>query len=239
MTLPQHKCITPSCNPCNKLRYESLELKITQDYLSKLADKNLLNGGFIDVGAHVGLWSMQLADYLWGRNKDLKSFAIEPDGRNYQQLRMNISKANVSLLNIAAWHKSAVKLCLRSNSVKHAGSYFVSEDSNNRDQLICGARLDDLVGECPINFIKIDTEGAELRVLQGATGILAANDNMLLCIEILNQQLLRFNSTANDVVKLLTKYGFQPLAERDRKILRHTDIQKSVANCFFVKGFSG
>jgi len=234
--LPQHKCITPHCNPCNKLGYEALELKITQDYLSKLANKGLLSGGFIDVGAHVGLWAVQLAEYFWTKNKDLKSFAIEPDARNYQQLRMNVSKANVSLLNIAAWHKSAVKLCLRSNSDRHAGSYFISEDSNNRDQLICGARLDDLVGECPISFIKIDTEGAELRVLQGATGILSTNENMLLCIEILNQHLLRFNSTANDVVKLLAKYDFQPLAERDRKILRHTGIQKSVANVFFVKG---
>lgn len=237
--IPDNKCITPHCHPCNKLGYEQAELKITRDYLSKLADNGLLTGGFIDVGAHVGLWTMQLADYFWDKQREFENFAIEPDDRNYQSLTMNVSKANVSLLEIAAWHKSAVKLCLRSNSDRHAGSYFISEESNNRDQLICGARLDDLVGECLINFIKIDTEGAELRVLQGATGILSVNANMLLCIEILNLHLTRFNSTANDVVKLLAKYDFHPLAERDRKILRHTDTQKSVANVFFVKGFNG
>ncbi|QIB75368.1 FkbM family methyltransferase [Halogeometricum borinquense] len=65
------------------------------------------------------------------------------------------------------------------------------------------------------DIIKIDVEGAEYDVLQGATGIIEAQHPTLL-IEIHVEKLHRFDATADDVLQFLRAHGYT-YVETDRK----------------------
>ena len=71
--------------------------------------------------------------------------------------------------------------------------------------------IDDLVRQHPegrVSFIKIDVQGAELRVLQGATHTLAASRPALL-VE-LDEKALRSQHTSTEaLVEFLGSYGYE------------------------------
>jgi len=125
----------------------------------------------IDVGAHVGFFTLKAASETGPKGKVV---AIEPEPRNVELLKRNVERnalVNIAIVNKAAWNKCGkAPLYLGISSKTHS----LITPSNGQIQ-VCVDTLDhiaDELGLSHVDFVKIDTEGAELEVLKGAEDIL-------------------------------------------------------------------
>ena len=115
---------------------------------------------FVDVGANIGDYAIRAAKYC-------KVYAIEPLPRNYKILKINEKLNNVKInsFNMAAGNKNGkIKLYYEPGaygtpSVKRKQNYFIEVEMKP---------LDEIINEESIDLIKIDVEGAEDLVLEGA-----------------------------------------------------------------------
>jgi len=125
----------------------------------------------IDVGANVGLFTLKAA---LETGPEGKVVAIEPEPTNIKLLRRNVERnalENVVIVNEAAWNKRG-KAPLYLASFR--GGHSLVRHSSSQIQVSVDT-LDHIAGELGlrhIDFVKIDTEGAELEILKGAEDIL-------------------------------------------------------------------
>jgi FkbM family methyltransferase len=138
---------------------------------------------FIDVGAHVGKYSLRVARIVGGEGLVI---AVEPHPGNYQALLKGIQLndyKNVIALNVAAWDKNCrLKLFIHDASVHHSakidlGLGYVEVDARTIDQVV-----EDLDVK-RVDWIKIDVEDAETEVIKGLEKTLAKY-NPRLIIEV-------------------------------------------------------
>lgn len=123
----------------------------------------------VDVGAHVGLWSMHLAkrfEYV---------HAFEPIAEHRECFAKNVTATNVDIYPVALGdHSGMVSIATTKGSsgdtkvVRSAGGDYTLK------------RLDDVLDEgCidhnQVDFLKVDCEGYELFVLKGAEELLVRN----------------------------------------------------------------
>lgn len=130
-----------------------------EPFVLPILRESLPDGGvFVDVGAHTGRYSLRLAD------KARMVYAFEPHPFNRQRLnehlRMNEIK-NVVVSPFAcdvAWRVAALNDCeARSSFTNTLGTDYIT---------VLTAPLDDMATS--VSLLKIDVEGHEFRVLQGA-----------------------------------------------------------------------
>lgn len=130
---------------------------------------NLKEGIFIDVGAHIGKYTVMLGRRINNRGKVI---AIEPDHDNYNVLLKNISLnqlKNVIPINVGIW-KEKDKLKLYNLDNKNTGMRSIIPDKEKSWSIVDVNTLDNILKELRIeriDLIKIDTEGAEVEVLEG------------------------------------------------------------------------
>lgn len=118
----------------------------------------------VDVGAHVGLWSRELAKAF----KSVHSF--EPVSEHRECFRKNVSAKNVTLYPEAIAHVSNVSVEYHSAQEGNTGSVFMQPTSGT-NKFALTARLDDFIW-FDVDLLKIDVEGMELHVLMGGEQLL-------------------------------------------------------------------
>lgn len=137
------------------------------------------DGVFVDVGAHVGLYSLELA------SKAAQCIAIEANPDTHARLESNI-KLNelwdkVSTINAAAWNKKT-RLDMTDPNGKKAGGSTQCVPTKG-EGLVLAEPLDELLKRfdpARVDMVKIDVEGAEARVLKGARKTLMTHHPVLL-----------------------------------------------------------
>jgi FkbM family methyltransferase len=139
---------------------------------------------FVDVGANAGTWTRWLATGFE------QIHAIEPNPDALAQLRAGLP-ANITVHALAAWDREAMlNFSLFENSV-HMSSYFESEGINTGPRIgsisLPARAIDDMGIAGPVDFLKCDTEGAELECLRGA-GRLIRRDRPWLLVEVHSPQ---------------------------------------------------
>ena len=127
----------------------------------------------IDVGAYVGMFSVKMSSRVGG---DGKVFAVEPSQGNLTFLYRNIGhRHNVTCVPVALGAsigygqltKSDASPCHQLTTRKDWGTEEVRIET--MDGMVALLEID------KVDFIKIDAEGSELKVLQGATNTLRNN----------------------------------------------------------------
>jgi FkbM family methyltransferase len=142
----------------------------------------------IDVGANLGYYSL-LASRLVGPAG--RVIALEPNSENCRLLLSSLQlneTTNVQLLPVAA--DTAQGWAYYSTHVGSNGGLIDSGDLlSHPGTIVPTFRLDDLV-EGPVGFLKMDVEGAEGRVVQGATGLIE-RDRPVVTTELKDEMLQR------------------------------------------------
>jgi FkbM family methyltransferase len=166
----------------------------------------LLPGDIVfDVGAHVGAWTMPYAKYVGPTGR---VFAMEPELTGHNAVIRNAalnSLDNVSVLHVAiSDFNGTASFYTRPDKDTHSLFEATTAPSPlgvQHEYQIDVRTLDELVAEGAVlrpDFVKIDVEGAELKVLEGMRQILPLVRAVLIeCHEVLRAPTGR---APNDVV---------------------------------------
>ena len=118
----------------------------------------------VDLGAYVGDTALELI----GACPTLtRLWALEPDTRNYRKLCENTAeKPAVLPIHAAAWEED-IPL-----TFSVGGGRGIRQGVAAKTVTVDGRAVDTLVGTTPIDYIKLDVEGAEWEALHGAAGVI-------------------------------------------------------------------
>lgn len=128
---------------------------------------------FIDVGAHVGKYTLQVARIVGDEGLVI---ALEPHPGNYRALLTGIQLngfRNIVTFKVAAWNRNCkLRLFIHEAAVYHsaktdAGLGYVEVEARTIDEVIADLSVKQ------VDWIKIDAEDAEMEVLQGLKKTLA------------------------------------------------------------------
>lgn len=172
----------------------------------------------VDVGAHIGFYTVPLASRLRALGGGTV-WALEPLPANAARLRENVAAndltATVNVLELAVGAE-AREAALRLEPGAPTGNAAIVADASDGDVQIAVTRLDDAVrGEdlerCTL--VKIDTEGSELDVLRGAPGLLR-DRRPVLVLELNPYWMSERGWSLDDLRSLLTEHRYELYATR-------------------------
>ena len=150
----------------------------------------------LDVGAHVGFWLKDL-------QKTFKMvYAFEPISDVRECLKKNVEKDNYLLFDFGLGDKNEEVMV---NYIpEETGNTYVSDHGNREIQI---RRLDEI--KLPkIDYIKIDAEGYEIKVLQGAEGLIT-RDEPYIHVEVKQKILERHGLSAVDIDRYFEEIDYK------------------------------
>lgn len=170
------------------------------------------NDLFVDVGANIGLYSILAAE------QGCRVVAFEPDPASAAALRANLLLNNI---------QDRVKVIQAAASdTEGTLAFFTNHDALGRvslhqrgpEEVVKCVRLDHVVQE-PIAALKIDVEGAERWVLEGAVDLL--KNGLVRCIQIEwnDRSRLNFGEDRGPLADRLREMGFRLYRPDDDGVL--------------------
>jgi FkbM family methyltransferase len=189
-------------------RYEADEIAFVRGVL-KAGDVG------IDVGAHIGFFSMQMAAMVGAQGL---VYAFEPFDANAELLERSTVENRfgdrVVLQRVALGAASgSATLTFPVESLNSGGAYLLPDGAaplpGNLAKRVPLVALDDLDLRRPVRFIKLDVEGAEPLVARGATRLLK-EDRPVMLSELHPTQLERASGvTAEDFLAQMRALGYR------------------------------
>lgn len=150
----------------------------------------------LDIGAHVGFWLKDLQDAF------TMVYAFEPISDVRECLKKNVEKDNYLLFDFGLGDKN--EKVMVNYIPEETGNTYVSDQGNREIEI---RRLDEI--KLPkIDYIKIDAEGYEIKVLQGAEGLIT-RDEPFIHVEVKEKILERHGLTAADIDKYFEEIDYK------------------------------
>jgi len=165
----------------------------------------------VDAGANIGLYTGLLSRIVGPGGHVI---AVEPDRDNFTSLLAGVEAnrwTNVECYECALNDKHETLMLSKDpcNSGNHALAKHQQPPNSSNSARVRGRSLDELVDGRRVDFIKIDVQGWELHVLQGAREILGSGEPLSLLVELWPAGLRRNGSTPDDIIELLRSLSFQ------------------------------
>ena len=161
----------------------------------------------------------------------------------------NIHNVNLNTVALAECHGQTEIICHEKNGGhNHLSHYDKNPRTNiknlNRNTVTVPITTLDSFRYTDVDFIKIDVEGYELFVLQGAENTIN-NNRPLLQLEIVSNQCYKFNYHAEDLINYLRAKNYRVCSKRDgwldgvftskgRSIYHNNALRKGDMDLFFV-----
>lgn len=229
--------------------YEKNEMNYIGEYLKQCDCLNVL-----DIGGNVGSFSLDLSAV-----EDSLTFHIfEPIPNTYNKLLANIKlnekeESKFNTYNIGLSDKAgsfdfylpatdeAASMQPIEDSFYRKGSNEMGEytGKDKMEKVVCLVdTVDNIVsskGIDNIGFIKIDVEGNEKFVLQGAKETLSKFKPLVYC-ELLRIHSARFGYHPNEVIDYMTEFGYKCYVMKDKELIKIDKItEETVETNFFFK----
>jgi FkbM family methyltransferase len=188
-------------------------------------------GHFLDVGAHVGIWTIPIA--LSRPRAAVHAFEASPS--TFQQLEANVVRndiENVTLINAAVFSDVGFVTFQAPLNASVFGRIHSPSNSRGRyneaaqvtvpsvtiDQYCCDRKIEE------VELLKIDVEGAECHVLKGCSKMLMNKKVRLLWIELDEGNQRDFASSIDNIASLMSDMGYSFYRVTDLKT--PVDIRK-------------
>lgn len=191
-------------------------VKYAYEYTRRLGTIGVIDPKLIvDVGANIGARTSILA-VRW---PDCKILALEPVAQNLELLEFNTQYfPNVEILPFAASSVSGFTTMeiptkeqfYQTKGIDQRKDYALMSihgKSGRHRQQVELKRLDDIIGNDPVDFIKIDTEGHEYHVIKGAHNILT-NQRPVVEAEIGEPHQTMAGHTVTEILLMLAQYRY-------------------------------
>jgi FkbM family methyltransferase len=164
---------------------------------------------FFDVGANIGLYCISASRHV-GADGQVVGFEAHPT--IYRYLETNVARngiENIAVENLAVGAENGrIRIAF---SARNPGETHVAAGSEQGVSVPL-VTLDDYCagnGIERIDYLKIDVEGYETHVINGAAAIIAASESILIQTEYEPRHLQRYGSST-ELVNLLRNWGFRP-----------------------------
>ena len=178
--------------------------------------KSKKDGTFLDLGAHVGSYTVTIAKQGW------KVIALEPAPNTFKFLRKNVflnGLKRVKLINAAIWSKNGTAW-LYSSSNQEGDNSLIQKSGSPKVQ-VKTKTLTSIIEEVGhIDIAKMDVEGAEIEVLSTSDDLMNV-DNW-----VIETAVLKIPS----LMELMKEKGYRG------HIIETLIRGKSLANVFFYRG---
>jgi FkbM family methyltransferase len=168
----------------------------------------------LDIGAHHGYYSL-LAAAAVGSRGAVHSF--EPSPREFAQLNRNVARnrcSNVSIHNVALGPDEG-RVTLYEASGCHDGFNSLRRQESIKDVSpveVSMVALDQFLKEraiCSVDFIKMDVEGAELSIFEGASQLLVAESRPVVLAEVSDLRTKAWGYRAKEILSHLLDRGYE------------------------------
>lgn len=181
-------------NPNDLIQMTHLQGRFFEaDSLAKL--KKLIkspNPRILEVGANIGNHVVWYARYLGAE----RIYPVEPNPEALSILNQNIDandiRARIDMRGMGyGAGKGSGRFRTETDNANNLGATRLVEDSDGGIETLT---LDEMMGDETVDFIKIDAEGMELDVLEGARALIA-RDKPVIWVEVLRENMLGFAQT--------------------------------------------
>jgi FkbM family methyltransferase len=162
----------------------------------------------LDIGAHIGYYTLILANCV---GTDGCVYAFEPDPANFRLLTRNVHSnhyRHVTLLKKAVSDRCGDAVLLQAANSSHhsllnpgAGRVGLGAETLTIDAYLQG-RADQ------IHFVKIDTEGCELNVIKGMSGVLNRSPQVTVMMEFAPSRMVANAQEPRELLSILLDQGF-------------------------------
>lgn len=175
----------------------------------------------IDVGAHSGYFTICLSEAVGASGK---VYALEASPVIYAELQETVESnglANIELINKAVSDRDGhINFFMAPDWKSEISSMRPGEGESI---VIDSVALDNVVSDIlAVSFVKIDVEGAEMKVLNGMTEIIQ-RDHPTMVIEISDPWLKELGSSSAEVFDFLGRHGYKIFAVGERDCVEIID----------------
>lgn len=186
----------------------------------------------VDVGANIGQETIYYSD--WAKHV----YSFEPCTSTYEILEKNINQNNIKNVTLSKFGLSseATEGFLRLIN-GNDGMAFVTNEKSSKTEDIELIRFDDFpIKEGKIDFVKIDVEGLEMKVLQGMTKTIAEHSPTFQ-IELKDKWLARNGSSSEEIWDFFNNLGYVCMASPTKVVTRENvpNEKRTKADLYFVK----
>ena len=199
-------------NILSKLIYKGFE----QDELFFINSFLKKGDYFFDIGANVGLFSLIAANKI---GEDGKVFSFEPTPDTFKKFEENITLngfRNIIPLNIGLSHKEGdLKLKVSTSGYDAWNTFAAVEDSKFLNEILVPVKtLDVILKEhavdlLKIRLVKIDVEGWEKFVLNGAKSLISAENAPVFLMEFTESNTYNAGYLCHELYDLMEDHGFK------------------------------
>jgi len=186
---------------------------IYQDYerLTRLCIQQNLQPGMVavDVGANIGVLSLIMAKSV---GTEGKVYAVEPEPNNIAFLRKNIIANQCEHVEVVP-HVAGAFHIMQDFYVRHTNLHHSLYPESYEGEIVNRIPvhvmpLDKVISE-KVDFVKMDVEGAELKVLQGMKRIVADNPHIKMIVEWSPISSISAGYRPQDLPQYLWDLGFE------------------------------
>ncbi|WP_436515258.1 FkbM family methyltransferase [Ekhidna sp. To15] len=188
-----------------------------------------------DIGANIGQTAKSLRKYF----PEAAIYCFEPIGSTFLQLKKNISDPNCFLYNVGIGEKNGVaKFSDASDGNDSAMWTLAKTNDGNANVEVQILTLDSFCNEneiSSIDYMKTDTEGFEIEVLKGASGMLSEGKIKVLNIEVGMNYKNTYHNSFTDIQSIMESHGYVLFGIYDQ--IHEWKLKKPylrVCNCVFI-----